>query len=66
VDASEGFQEGQKIWVILPDGGERPAVYLGEGERASWLGGPPRAYVVFDDDRSGAEVQLDTIVPRDE
>ena len=64
--ASEGFHEGQKIWVIIPDGGERAAVYVAEGERASWLGGPPLAYVVFDDDGSGAEVQLDKIVPRDE
>ena len=66
MEASEGFHEGQKIWVIQPDGTERAAIYVGEGERAAWFGGPPRAYVVFADDRSGAEVQLDTIVPRDE
>jgi hypothetical protein len=65
--AAEGFHEGQKIWVLLPDGNQRPAVYVGEGENASWFGGPPLAYIVFDDeDRSGAEVQLDTIVPRDD
>ena len=61
---SEGFHEGQKVWVILQDGNQRPAIYVGEGENASWFGGPPLAYVVFADDRSGAEVQLDTIVPR--
>jgi hypothetical protein len=66
VAGSEGFHEGQKVWVILQDGGQRPATYVGEGDNASWLGGPPLAYVVFSDDRSGAEVQLDTIVPRDE
>ena len=65
-EETEGFQEGQKIWVIVQDGSQRPAVYVGEGENASWFGGPPLAYVVFDDDRSGAEVQLDMIVPRDE
>ena len=52
--------------MIGPDGAERPAIYVGEGENASWFGGPPLAYIVFADDRSRAEVQLDTIVPRDE
>jgi hypothetical protein len=66
MEASEGFQEGQKIWVMTRDGGQRPAVYVGEGENASWFGGPPLAYVVFEDDRSGAEVQMDLIVSRDE
>jgi hypothetical protein len=52
--------------VIQPDGGERAAIYVGEGENASWFGGAPLAYVVFADDRTGAEVQLDTIVPRND
>ena len=46
MEASAGFHEGQKIWVIGPDGVERPAIYVGEGENASWFGGPPLAYVV--------------------
>lgn len=66
VEASAGFHEGQKIWVLLPNGDQRPAIFVGEGENASWFGGPPLAYIVFADDRSSAEVQLDTIVPRDE
>lgn len=66
VEAAEGFHEGQKVWVLLPDGGQRAAIYVGEGENASWFGGPPLAYIVFADDRSGAEVQLDMIIPRDE
>ena len=66
MEGSVGFHEGQKIWVMVGDGGQRPAIYVGEGENASWFGGPPLAYIVFADDRSGAEVQLDTIVPRDE
>ena len=64
--AIEGFHEGQKVWVIGGDGNQRPAVFVGEGDNATFFGGPPLAYVVFDDDRSGAEVQLDTVVPRDE
>ena len=52
--------------MLFEDGSQRPAVYVGEGQNASWFGGPPLAYVVFSDDSSGAEVQLDTIVPRDE
>jgi hypothetical protein len=66
VEGSEGFQEGQKVWVIGEGGAQRPAIYVGEGDNARFFGGPPLAYVVFADDRSGAEVQLDTIVPRDE
>ena len=66
MEASAGFHEGQKIWVLLPNGDQRPAIFVGEGENASWFGGPPLAYVVFADDRSGAEVQLDMIIPRDE
>jgi hypothetical protein len=66
VDASEGFHEGQKIWVLRSDGDQRPAIYVGEGENASWFGGPPLAYIVFADDRSGAEVPLDRVIPRNE
>ena len=66
VEAAEGFHEGQKIWVLLQDGNQRPAIYVGEGENASWFGGPPLAYIVFQDDNSGAEVQVDMIIPRDE
>jgi hypothetical protein len=65
MEASEGFQEGQKVWVMLEDGGQRAATFVGEGDNATFFGGPPLAYVVFDDDRSGAEVGLDMIVPRD-
>lgn len=66
VEAAEGYHEGQKIWVLLQDGNQRPAIYVGEGENASWFGGPPLAYIVFEDDNSGAEVQVDMIIPRDE
>ena len=61
-----GFQQGQKIWVMVEDGSQRPATYVGEGENASWFGGPPLAYVVFEDDKTSADVGLDTVVPRDE
>jgi hypothetical protein len=60
-----GFQQGQKVWVMLEDGEQRAAVYVGEGDSASWLGGAPRAFVVFDDDQSRGEVPLGTVIPRD-
>lgn len=63
---SSGFEEGQKVWVIAGDGSQRPAVYVGPADTASWLGSTPRAYVAYDDDRSGAVVPLELIVPRDE
>ena len=61
-----GFQEGQKIWIIVGDGTQRAAIYVGEAEQTSWLGGAPRAYVVYDDDKSGGEVPLELIVAREE
>ena len=61
-----GFQEGQKIWVTVGDASQRPAIYVGEADQSSWLGGAPRAYLVYADDRSGAEVPPELIVPRDE
>jgi hypothetical protein len=63
---SGGFHEGQKVWIIAGDGSQRPATYVGEAEQSSWLGGPPRAYVVYADDRSGAAVPVELIVARDE
>jgi hypothetical protein len=62
---SGGFEEGQKVWII-GDGSQRPGIYVGAADKASWLGGAPRAYVVYADDRSGAEVPLELIVPRDD
>ena len=50
VEAGDGFHEGQKVWVIVRDGSQGPAIYVGEGENASWFGGQPLAYVVFADD----------------
>jgi hypothetical protein len=41
-------------------------VYVGSAEGASFLGGPPLAYVVFTDTRDGAEVQLDSLTARDD
>jgi hypothetical protein len=65
VNAPSGFHEGQKVWITVGDGSQRPAIYVGEAEQASWFGGPPRAYVVYADDRTGAEVPVELIVPRD-
>jgi hypothetical protein len=62
---SGGLHEGQKVWIIASDGSQRPAVYVGAAEQSSWIGGPPRAYVVYADDRSGAAVPLELIVARD-
>ena len=60
------FHEGQRLWVHGPDGATRPAVYVGSAEGASFLGGPPLAYIVFTDTRDGAEVQLDSLTARDD
>lgn len=58
------FKKGQKVWLRLPEGQQRPAIYVGEGENATFFGGPPLVYVVLDDTREGIEVELDRIVAR--
>jgi len=40
------FHEGQPVWVIEPDGSQRPANFVGEGEMSAWLGGSPTVLVV--------------------
>jgi hypothetical protein len=57
-------KEGQPIWVEQSDGSQRAAIFVGEAE-ASWFGGGPGAYVVYPDTRSGEEVAMMRIVPRD-
>ena len=57
--------EGQKIWVEQADGSQRKAVFVGEATQ-SWFGGMPGAYVAYPDSRSGEEVAMIRIVPRDD
>ncbi len=60
----ELFHKGQKVWLQLPEGQQRPAIYVGEGENATFFGGPPLVYVVLADTREGIEVELDRVVAR--
>lgn len=60
------LHEGQKVWVEQQDGSQRAAIFVGEADQASWFGGAPGAYVVYPDTRSGEEVALMRVVPRDE
>jgi len=66
MDDDGPFAQGTKVWVHGPGGAARPAVYVGSGDNATFFGGPPLAYVVFEDSREPAEVELDQITPRDE
>jgi hypothetical protein len=59
------FHKGQPIWVMEPDGSQRPAEYVGEGELGEWFGGPPAVIVVYTDTREGAEVEVDRVIARD-
>jgi hypothetical protein len=58
------FAEGQKIWVEQEDGSQRAAIFVGDAAQ-SWFGGGPGAYVAYPDNRSGEEVALMRIVPRE-
>ena len=61
-----GFQEGDRIWIEQPDGSQRPGIFVGEAGNASWFGGQPDAYVVYADTRSGEEVSVIRITPRED
>lgn len=54
------------MWVEQADGTQRPAIFVGEADQASWFGGQPAAYVVYPDTKSGSEVALMRIVAREE
>lgn len=58
------FHKGQPVWVIEPDGSERAAEYVGEGELSAWFGGSPSVFVVYLDTRDGAAVEIDRVIPR--
>jgi hypothetical protein len=62
---TNGFHEGQRVWVEQPDGSARAAIFVGEAEM-SWFGGAPGVYVVYPDNKSGEEVAIVRVVPRDD
>jgi len=59
-----GFKKGDKVWVHTEGGGQRPAVFVGDGDNAAFFGGPPLAYIVMEDTDEGGEVELDRITER--
>jgi hypothetical protein len=59
------FHKGDAIWVVEPDGSQRAAEYVGEGELSAWFGGAPMVYVVYEDTRQGGSVQVDRVIRRD-
>jgi hypothetical protein len=59
------FHKGQPVWVIEPDGGQRAAEYVGEGELSAWFGGAPTVFVVYADTREGGAVEVDRVIARD-
>src|SRR5436189_92527 len=54
-EPAHGFKEGQAGWVEAGDGQIHPAIFLGEAESTSWLGGVPRAHVVDPATNQGEE-----------
>ena len=61
-----GFKEGQAVWVEDGDGKQHPAIFVGEAESASWLGGAPCARVVDPATDAAEVVQIFRLTPRDE
>jgi hypothetical protein len=59
------FHKGQPVWVIAPDGTQRAADFVGEGELSAWFGGAPTVIVVYPDTRTGEAVEVDRVIPRD-
>jgi hypothetical protein len=61
----ETLREGDRVWVEQADGSQRAGIYVGEAE-ASWFGGAPGVYVAYPDTRSGEEVAMMRVVPRED
>jgi hypothetical protein len=59
------FHKGQPVWVIAPDGTQRAADFVGEGELSAWFGGAPTVIVVYPDTRTGEAVEVDRVIARD-
>ena len=59
------FHKGQAVWVIEPDGSQRAAEYVGEGELSAWFGGSPSVIVVYADTGTGEAVEVDRVIARD-
>ncbi len=59
------FHRGQPVWVIEPDGSQRAAEYVGEGETSAWFGGPPTVIVIFPDTETGQAVEVDRVIARE-
>ena len=62
----DGFHEGQKVWVAQSDGTQRSGIFVSDAETAGWFGGAPAAYVVYPETRSGEEVSVLQITPRED
>jgi hypothetical protein len=60
------FHKGQPVWVIEPDGSQRAAEYVGEGETSAWFGGAPTVIVIFPDTQTGEAVEVDRVIAREE
>ena len=63
-EPAHGFKEGQAIWVGDGDGKQRPGIFVGETESASWLGGAPSARVVHPETDRAEVVSIFRITPR--
>jgi hypothetical protein len=59
------FRKGEPVWVMGPDGSQRAADFVGEGEMSAWFGGAPTVIVVYLDTRTGEAVEVDRVVPRE-
>jgi hypothetical protein len=59
------FSKGQPVWVMEPDGSQRAADFVGEGEMSAWFGGSPTVIVVYLDTSTGEAVEVDRVIARD-
>ena len=59
------LKEGDKIWVEQADGSQRAGIFVGEAEGA-WFGGSVGACVVYPDTKSGEQVAMMRVLPRED
>jgi hypothetical protein len=63
-EPADGFRNGQAVWVEDGDGKMHAAIFVGEAESASWLGGAPSARVVDPETDQAEVVPFSRITPR--
>lgn len=59
------FQKGEPVWVTEPDGSQRAADFVGEGEMSAWFRGFTHGHRRLSRHAQRWAVEVDRVIPRD-